>query len=107
MARGPNAKQTLENHWDTWITDADWVWLAQHGINTVRIPVSFSIQTSYMNLILDGLQIGFYHVCGVDPSVLQGSDFAPFRHAFEGAWSKTMGAIDAASCHGIGVLIGS
>lgn len=25
--------------------------MAQHGINTVRIPVSFSIQTSYMNLL--------------------------------------------------------
>ena len=42
VAKGRDAKRILEEHWDTWISDADWVWLAQHGFNTVRIPVSFS-----------------------------------------------------------------
>ena len=39
VAQGYNARETLEHHWDTWITDSDWQWLAQHGFNTVRIPV--------------------------------------------------------------------
>ena len=39
LARGPNARAILEHHWDTWIVDSDWQWLAQHGFNTVRIPV--------------------------------------------------------------------
>ena len=40
VAKGANAKEILEQHWDTWITEADWAWLAEKGINTVRIPVS-------------------------------------------------------------------
>ena len=39
VAKEANAKDILERHWDTWITDTDWAWLAEKGINTVRIPV--------------------------------------------------------------------
>ncbi len=39
VASGSDAKSILEQHWDTWVTDQDWAWLAGHGINTVRIPV--------------------------------------------------------------------
>jgi len=42
VARGTNAKQILEKHWDTWITQEDWAWIAGRGINTLRIPVSCS-----------------------------------------------------------------
>ena len=37
VAKGEGAKGILEQHWDTWITEDDW--LAEKGINTVRIPV--------------------------------------------------------------------
>ena len=40
VARSTNAKHILERHWDTWITEEDWLWISEHGINTVRIPVS-------------------------------------------------------------------
>lgn len=43
VARGINAKHILERHWDTWITEEDWAWISERGINTVRIPVSCSI----------------------------------------------------------------
>ena len=43
VAKGANAKEILERHWDTWITEADWAWLAEKGINTVRIPVSSTL----------------------------------------------------------------
>jgi glucan 1,3-beta-glucosidase len=39
VAKGSNAKQVLEDHWDSWITPSDFEWLAARGINTVRIPV--------------------------------------------------------------------
>ncbi|EMD32256.1 glycoside hydrolase family 5 protein [Gelatoporia subvermispora B] len=87
VARGGNAKEILEHHWDTWITDEDWAWLTAQGINTVRIPV------------------GFYHVCGADPSVLPGTDFADFQHVFEGAWARITGALVSAHKHGLGVLL--
>ncbi|KZT69105.1 glycoside hydrolase family 5 protein [Daedalea quercina L-15889] len=87
VARGSHAKEVLERHWDTWITEEDWAWIADRGINTVRLP------------------IGFYHICGVDPTVLQGTNFAQFGHVFEGAWRRITGAIATAHRYGLGVLI--
>ncbi|NOT10346.1 MAG: glycoside hydrolase family 5 protein [Methylococcaceae bacterium] len=36
---GNRAEQLLKEHWQTFITRDDFVWLAQKGINAVRIPV--------------------------------------------------------------------
>ncbi|TFY56994.1 hypothetical protein EVG20_g8716, partial [Dentipellis fragilis] len=87
VARGSYGKQVLEKHWDQWISESDWEWIAQRGINTVRIP------------------IGFYHLCSVDPSVLDGTDFAGLGNVFEGAWGRITNAIATAHRYGIGVLI--
>lgn len=35
----PNAAQILQNHWDTWVSLADFQKIAAAGFNTVRIPV--------------------------------------------------------------------
>lgn len=34
-----NARQVLERHWDEWITEKDFEYLAGIGINTVRLPI--------------------------------------------------------------------
>jgi glucan 1,3-beta-glucosidase len=36
---GQHAESTLKRHWDTFITQDDFAWLAERGINAVRIPV--------------------------------------------------------------------
>jgi len=36
---GGRAEQTLKRHWDSFITEQDFAWLARIGINAVRIPV--------------------------------------------------------------------
>ncbi|EJT98284.1 glycoside hydrolase [Dacryopinax primogenitus] len=87
VARGSSAKQILEQHWDAWITSDDWKWMNERGINSVRIP------------------IGFYHLCGLDQAVLDGTDFQPFCGTFEGAWRRIAQAIFTARQHGIGVLL--
>ncbi|KAH9887994.1 glycoside hydrolase [Cubamyces lactineus] len=87
VARGAHAREILERHWDTWLTEADWKWLADAGINTVRVP------------------IGYYHVCGADPSVLEGTDFADLGAVFTGAWARITNALTIAHRYGIGVLI--
>ncbi|THH00439.1 hypothetical protein EW026_g2083 [Hermanssonia centrifuga] len=87
VARGSNAKEILEHHWDNWITEGDWTWIAERGINAVRIP------------------IGYYHLCGADASVLQGTDFADFGHVFQGAWNRITNAIATAHRFGLAVLI--
>jgi glucan 1,3-beta-glucosidase len=36
---GANAEPALKKHWDSFITRADFIWLAKVGINAVRIPL--------------------------------------------------------------------
>ncbi|KAH7920763.1 glycoside hydrolase family 5 protein [Leucogyrophana mollusca] len=86
VARGSRAKEVLMEHWDTWVTESDFKWLAEHGVNTVRIP------------------IGYYHLCGADASVLQNTDFRGFARVFEGAWTRIVNAVEIAQRFQIGVL---
>ncbi len=37
------ATERLQKHRETWITAVDFKWLADHGINSVRVPVGFAI----------------------------------------------------------------
>ncbi|KAF8585879.1 glycoside hydrolase family 5 protein [Ramaria rubella] len=87
VACGPRAQESLEKHWDTWITDEDWRWISERGINSVRLP------------------IGYYHLYARDQSVVQGTPFANLGHVFQGAWSRILDAVKKASSYGIGVLI--
>ncbi|KAH0826810.1 glycoside hydrolase family 5 protein [Lanmaoa asiatica] len=86
VAKGSHAKEILERHWDTWITNKDFEWLAARGINAVRIP------------------IGYYHLCSLDHSLLSGTDFHGLDSIFEGAWIRLVRAVETAQLHGIGVL---
>jgi glucan 1,3-beta-glucosidase len=36
---GSAAPARLRAHWDGWITREDFLWIADHGLNAVRIPV--------------------------------------------------------------------
>ncbi len=38
---GGDAKKRLKQHHDTWITEADFAWIAAHGLNIVRLPVGY------------------------------------------------------------------
>jgi len=51
-------------------------------------------------------QIGFYHVCGADHSVLRGTEFAAYQSIFDDAWNHILNAIVTASRYQIGVLLG-
>lgn len=39
MMQQDDAVTTIENHWDTFITEADFAWLAEHRVTHVRIPI--------------------------------------------------------------------
>ena len=39
--RHSSRHKLLERHWDTWMTEEDWVCITERGINTVRILVEF------------------------------------------------------------------
>jgi glucan 1,3-beta-glucosidase len=51
-------------------------------------------------------QIGYYHICALDPSILTGTDFDGLQCVFEGAWSRIVTAVTTAQSFGIGVLFG-
>ncbi|GAB2230420.1 hypothetical protein Drorol1_Dr00014685 [Drosera rotundifolia] len=40
---GSQAKQIMQNHWNSFITEDDFVFMSQHGLNTVRVPVGWWI----------------------------------------------------------------
>lgn len=86
IAKGSHAKEILEHHWDSWITAQDFEWLAAKGINTVRVP------------------IGYYHLCGLDNSILCNTDFHGLEYVFDGAWPRIVSATETAKRYGIGVL---
>ncbi|KAG5733072.1 hypothetical protein E4T56_gene3536 [Termitomyces sp. T112] len=87
IARGPNARELLEDHWDNWIVEDDYAWISERGMNAVRIP------------------IGYYHLCGTDPSVLHETPFHDLLPVFSSAWSRITKAIETANRYGLGVLI--
>ena len=53
------------------------------------------------------MQIGYYHLAGLDASVLRGTEFEFAGEVFAGAWERIMRAIGWADKHGMGVLIGT
>ncbi|KAF8129670.1 glycoside hydrolase superfamily [Mycena galopus ATCC 62051] len=83
VARGGNARSILEAHYDSWITEADFAWISDRGLNT----------------------IGYYHLCGADKSVLLGTDFENFFDVFSGVWVRLIHAIETAQRFGLGVLL--
>jgi len=104
VALGKDAKYILEDHWNNWITETDWEWIKERGFNAVRIPVSHTLSLTRSDNLL--YQIGFYHLAGLDPSLLEGTDFRDCGDVFVNAWAKIQEAFERAYKYGIGVLIG-
>lgn len=81
---GGSARALLERHWDTWITEKDFQWMASIGINTVRLP------------------LGYWHLPTEHTS---GTPYESVGHIYEGAWLRVIRTVSIAAEHGIGVLI--
>lgn len=79
-----NARAVLERHWDTFINQSDFEYLASIGINTVRLP------------------IGFWNL---GPAFCQDTAFAAVADVYENCWPRIVRAINWAAEAGIGVLV--
>ncbi|WRT70121.1 uncharacterized protein IL334_007115 [Kwoniella shivajii] len=79
-----NARQVLERHWDEWITEDDFKYLASIGINTVRLP------------------IGYW---SLGPVYCQGTAFESVSAAYVNSWPRVVRAINWAEKYGLGVLV--
>lgn len=86
------ARALLEKHWANFINDGDWKWMAQHGVNSVRLPIGY-----------------FHFLAGADggklTSLLKGTEYEKHAAVYQGAWQHITAAIDKARAHNIGVLI--
>ncbi|KAG9124876.1 Glucan 1,3-beta-glucosidase 3 [Ceratobasidium sp. 392] len=79
-----SARSVLERHWDTWIKEADFAWLEERGINTVRLP------------------IGYW---SLGPQYCLGTPFEEVAKVYEQSWPRVLRAIEWAANHNIGVLV--
>ena len=79
-----NARTVLERHWDTFINDTDFQYLASIGINTVRLPIG------YWNL---------------GPEFMQATAFEAVAQVYRNCWPRIVRAINQAGVAGIGVLV--
>ena len=78
------ARAVLERHWDTFINQSDFEYLASIGINTVRLP------------------IGYW---SLGPVYCQGTPFEPVADVYTNSWSRVLRAINWAGEAGVGVLV--
>ncbi|PWN48295.1 glycoside hydrolase [Violaceomyces palustris] len=79
-----SAQAYMEQHWDTWITEQDFINLANMGINTVRLP------------------IGYW---SVGPYFTQNSPFSPYASVYSYSWRYVARAINWAAKYDIGVIL--
>jgi len=79
-----SARAVLERHWDTFITESDFEYLAKIGINTVRLPIG------YWNL---------------GPDFVQGTAFESVSPVYQNSWPRVVRAINQAGKYGLGVLV--
>ncbi|KAI9634189.1 glycoside hydrolase [Dioszegia hungarica] len=86
VAMGWNGQSShlLARHWDEWIKEEDFQWLASVGVNTVRLP------------------IGYWDL---GANALAGTDFEPVADVYEGAWPRIVRAINWAAKYRLGVLV--
>ncbi|KAF9500975.1 glycoside hydrolase [Pleurotus eryngii] len=79
-----SARALLEKHWDTFIGPSDFAYLADIGINTVRLP------------------IGYW---SLGPEFCKGTPFESVANVYTNSWSRVLRAINWAGAAGIGVLV--
>ncbi|PWN20541.1 glycoside hydrolase [Microstroma glucosiphilum] len=79
-----SAQNYMEKHWDTWVTEDDFAYLASRGVNTVRIPIGY-------------WSVGSYYCAN--------SSFSPYAAVYENSWKYVGRAINWAAKYDIGVLL--
>ncbi|GEM_PF-48146 len=79
MQEKPNAMEAIEEHWNTFIVEDDFAWLAEHGVEYVRLPIPWW---------LFGEEFSYTHD-GVTHNVTYGRSLPYIEQAME--WAETYG----------------
>ncbi|KAK9326040.1 glycoside hydrolase superfamily [Lipomyces orientalis] len=73
-----------DHHYDSFLNDEDWTWLAKAHVNAIRVPLG-------------------YYVLGA--AFVRGTPFVEVAGVYENAWAKYKGMLELARTHNIGVLV--
>ncbi|KAE8209698.1 hypothetical protein CF327_g6349 [Tilletia walkeri] len=92
QGNGQEAKKLLENHWDNFVNEGDWNWFVQHGINTIRLPVSYYH-------VLPG------HGDTAARNLMKGTPYEPHSSIYADCLPRIHALFDTAAKHGVGVLL--
>ncbi|KAL9557591.1 hypothetical protein MBANPS3_001315 [Mucor bainieri] len=76
------AKEALEDHWSSVVSDKDFEYLASIGINSVRVPIGYWILGAFAN-----------------------TPFKKYEYVYQSAWRWFLHLISKAAKHKIGVLV--
>lgn len=76
------AKEALEDHWSSVVSDKDFEYLASIGINSVRVPIGYWIVGTFAN-----------------------APFKKYDYVYQSAWKWFLHLISKAAKHNIGVLV--
>jgi len=93
LVKGMNAsaaREMLEKHWTNFFNEGDWQWMVAHGVNTVRIPVSY------------------YHFLPGVPDhadLMKGTEYEKYAEVYKNSWEFFLSAVQTAGAHQIGVLV--
>lgn len=81
-----DTRSKFENHWKGYVNDDDWKWLAEHHVNSIRLPV------------------GYWEVDG--GAYTSGTNFDKYKGVYKNAWKIIKeNFIQKASDNKISVLI--
>ncbi|KAK4521063.1 uncharacterized protein ATC70_004053 [Mucor velutinosus] len=76
------AREALEDHWSSVVSEKDFEYLASIGINSVRVPIGYWIVGAFAN-----------------------TPFKKYEYVYQSAWKWLLRLISKAAKHNIGVLV--
>ncbi|KAI7875383.1 glycoside hydrolase [Lichtheimia hyalospora FSU 10163] len=79
-----SARNALEDHWKTFVTEKDFEFLASAGINSVRVPIGYWIAADHEDMV---------------------GPFKKFQGVYDAAWNYLLQLIANAAKYQIGVLV--
>lgn len=79
-----SARNALEDHWKTFVTEKDFEFLASAGINSVRVPIGYWVAADHDDMV---------------------GPFKKYQGVYDAAWNSLLQLIANASKYQIGVLI--
>ncbi|PWN45051.1 glycoside hydrolase [Ceraceosorus guamensis] len=87
-ATSADSSNRLQKHWEQFVDDGDFQWMRGHGINTIRLPISYAA-----------------FAASQAPDLLRGTEYENFAQIYRTAWTSVDQIIRKAATHQIGVLI--